>query len=149
MATTVRPSQGTTLAIDEISGNTNTFTLINNFHSLEDLGGGTVTNQRTTVLASTVHTYRPTIKDPAEISGEMWFDPTDAVHKFIRNLCDTPTNGPYTFQAIFNTGNTNSSCTFLANIAEFSGPTASDVEANLTASFTFKITGVTTWIAAT
>jgi hypothetical protein len=146
MPTTVWPAQGTLLAIDEISGNTNTFSLINNFTSLENLGGGTVTQARTTSLNSTVHTYRGTIKDPAEISGDLWFDPTDAAHRFIRDWCENPQNGAYTMQATFNTGNANSTATFSANISEFNGPTAGDVEENLTASVTFKITGSTTWV---
>jgi hypothetical protein len=149
MATTVWPSQGTTLAIDEVIGNTNTFSLINNITSLEGLGGGTVTQAKTSALSSLVHTYRGTIKDPAEISADLWYDPTDAVHKFIRNANDNPTNGVYTWQASFNTGNTNSSATFLGNMSSFDGPTAGDVEDNLTASITVKITGATTWNAAT
>jgi hypothetical protein len=146
MATLVWPAQGVTLSIDETVGNTNTFTLINNFTSLAGLGGGTIAQAKTTVLASTVHTYRGTIKDPTEVSGDLWWDPTDAVHMFLQNWAENPTNGVYTMQAIFNTGNTNSSATFLANISTFDGPNASDVEDNMTASLAFKITGHTTWV---
>ncbi len=146
MPTTVWPSFNTTLSVDEIVGNSNTFSLINNFTGLEGLGGGTITQTRTTVLTSTIHTYRGTLKDPAEISGDLWWDPTDNVHKFIENWAENPSNGALTMQAIFNTGNTTSSATFLANISEFNGPTASDVEANLTAAMAFKITGHTTWV---
>ena len=144
MPTTVWAALGTTLSVDEISGNTNTFTLINGFTSLEGLGGGTIVQARTTVLTNTVHTYRGTLKDPTEISGDLFCDPTDAVHKFIQLWAENPTNGPYTMQATFATtgGNT---ATFLANISEFNGPTASDVEANLTAAMAFKLTGHTTW----
>ncbi len=149
MSTTVWPAQGTTLSVDEIVGNSNTFSLINNFTSLEGLGGGTVAQAKTTSLASLVHTYRGTIKDPAEISGDLWYDPTDAVHKFVRNWCENPYNGALTMQAIFNTTGNTSTATFLANISEFNGPTAGDVEENLTASLTFKITGFTTWVNST
>lgn len=148
MSTTVWPAQGVTLAVDEISGNSNTFSLINNITALSDLAGGTVTQARTSSLASLVHTYRGTIKDPAEVSADLWFDPTDAVHKFCRNWNDTPSNGPYTMQVIFNTGNTNSNAVFLANISGFPGPTAGDVEENLSGTMTFKITGATTWTNA-
>lgn len=148
MATTVWPAQGVTLAVDEISGNSNTFSLINNITSLEGLGGGTVTQAKTSALSSTVHTYRGTIKDPAEISADAWFDPTDAVHIFCRDWNDNPQNGALTMKAVFNTGNTNSTATFLANPSGFDGPTAGDVEDNLTASLTWKITGATTWNAA-
>ena len=146
MATLTWGSQGTTLGIDEISGASNSYSLINNIYSLDNLGGGTVTQARTTSLASSVHTYRPTIPDNAEVSASLWFDPTDAVHRFVRDLKDTPSNGPNNFLVTFNTGNSNSTAAFTANVSEFSGPTADDVEANLTADVTFKITGAVTWV---
>ncbi len=112
------------------------------------MGGGTVTAQKTTSLNSTVHTYRATIKDPDEISISLWYDPTDSVHKFIRNWNDTPTNGPYNIQVIENTGAANSS--FVANtvITKWTA-SATDVEENLTAEATFKITGATAWTNST
>ena len=151
MATTVWPAQGTMFSIDEISGNSNTFTLINNFTSLDDLFGGTMSPAKTTVLASlNSHTYRGTIRDPAEISGDMWYDPTDAVHIFIRNWNNYPQNGAYTMQALFNTsGNGNSALdaqatALICGCTKFQ-ITAGDVEENLIASSSFKITGDTTW----
>ena len=122
--------------------------LINEVISIEDAGGGTVVQCRTTWLSSLVHTYRGTIPDNAEVAISLNFDPTDSVHKFLRNLKDTPANGPNSFQVTFNTGNTNSTATFLANVSEFSGPTAGDVEENLTADVTVKITGAVTWVNA-
>ncbi len=141
-------SQGTTIGIDEVSGASNSFTLISNITSIEGMGGGTVTAQKTTALNSTVHTYRATIKDPDEISISGWYDPTDSVHKFIRNWNDTPTNGPYNIQVIENTGAANSS--FVANtvITKFTA-SATDVEANLAFEASFKITGATTWTNST
>lgn len=145
--TTVWPAQGTTLSIDEISGNSNTFTLINNFTDLDGLFGGTMAPAKTTVLATiNSHTYRGTIRDPSEISGNLWYDPTDPVHKFIRNWNNYPSNGAFTMQAIFNTGNATSTGTALvAGCTEFT-PSAPDVEANLVAAVSFKITGDTAWV---
>jgi hypothetical protein len=148
MATMAWPAQGVTIGIDETSGASNTFSLINEVHSLTGLGGGTVVQCRTTWLSSLVHTYRGTIPDNAEVGMSMWFDPTDAVHKFLRNLKDTPSNGPNTFQVTFNTGATNSTAQFVANVSAFDGPTADDVESNLTADVTIKITGAVTWVNA-
>jgi hypothetical protein len=147
MATTVWGAAGTTLSIDEIVGNSNTFSLINNFTDLDGLFGGTVAAAKTTSLATVnSHTYRGTIRDPDEISGNLWYDPTDAVHKFIRNWNNYPGNGNYTMQVLFNTGNTTSSGTALAAACTTFTPGASDVEANLAAAVTFKISGDTTWV---
>ncbi len=145
---TVWGSQGVTIGIDEVSGASNSFTLISNVTSIEGIGGGTVTAQKTSALNSTVHTYRATIKDPDEVSVSMWYDPTDSVHKFIRNWNDTPTNGPYNMQVIFNTGAANSNAVFNTVITKFTD-SATDVEANLLAEWTAKITGATTWTNST
>jgi hypothetical protein len=146
MAAQAWPAQGTTVAIDEVSGASNSFTIIGQVVSAENMGGGTVAQAKTTNLASTVHTYRGTIPDNGEPTFSLNWDPTDAVHKFVRNLKDTPSNGPNNVQCGFSTGATNSSATFNSNISEFNGPTADDVEGNLTADVTFKITGAVTWV---
>lgn len=148
MATQAWPAQGTTISIAELAGN-NSYTLINEVISITNAGGGSVAQAKTTWLSSTVHTYRGTIPDNGEPSFSLNYDPTDAVHKFIRNLKDTPANGPNNFQVAFNTGNTTSTATFSANVSEFSGPDAGDVEENLTAEVTLKISGAVVWNAAT
>jgi hypothetical protein len=151
MATQAWPAQGVTIGINETPGNTNagSFSLINEVISIENAGGGTVAAADTTWLSSLVKTYRGTIPDNAEVSMSLNFDPTDTVHKFVRNLKDTPSNGPNFFLVTFNTGNTNSSAMFNGIVTEFSGPTAGGVEENLTADVTVKITGAVTWVNAT
>jgi hypothetical protein len=147
---TVWGSQGTTLGVDELSGASNSFTLISNVTSLTAVGGGTVTQALTTALASTVHTFRATIKKPSEVSFDVWYDPTDSAHKFIRNLCDTPSNGPNYWLATYNTGNTNSTCQFLGSgISNFDGYSTADVEDNLMTTFAVQQTGLPTWVNAT
>ena len=146
---TVWGAQGVTIAVDEVSGASNAYTLINSVYSIENAGGGTVAQAKTTSLANFAHTYRGTIPDNGEPSISVWYDPTDSVHKFMRNLKDNPQNGPNNYQVVFNTGNTNSNAVFVANVSEFSGPTAADVEENLTADITLKITGAVTWNGAT
>ncbi len=149
MAAQAWPAQGTTISVDEVSNATNAYTLIGEVISIENAGGGSVAQAKTTWLSSTVHTYRGTIPDNAEVSISLNFDPTDGAHKFMRNLKDSPSNGPNYYQVSFNTGNTNSMAVFIANVSEFSGPTAGDVEENLTADITLKITGAVTWTNAT
>jgi len=149
MAAVAWPAQGVTIAVDQVSGASNSYSAIGEVVSLSNLGGGTVAQAKTTWLSSTVHTYRGTIPDNAEVSMSLNYDPTDTVHKFLRNLKDTPSNGPNNFQVVFNTGNTNSTAVFVGNISAFDGPTADDVEGNLTADVTIKITGAVTWNAAT
>lgn len=117
--------------------------------SIDNAGGGSVTQAKTTWLASSVHTYRPTIPDNAEVGLSTNFDPTDAAHKFVRNLKDVPIQIGNQFKAIFNTGNTTSTAVFVASVSDFSGPSAGDVEENLTADITLKISGAVTWTAPT
>lgn len=124
-----------------VAGN-NSYTVIGQLVSIENTSGGSVAQAKTSYLGSTVHTYRATIPDPGEVSGTLNYDPTDSTHKFIRDLFNVPANGPATFKALYNTGNTVSSSVFTANVSEFSGPTAGDVEENLTADFTLKKTGL-------
>jgi hypothetical protein len=144
MATTVWPAQGTTLAIDETG--TGTYTLINEITSLTDLHSGTVTQRKTTPLTGLVHTYAGTIPDNGEPKVELNFDPTDTVHRFIRDLKDTPANGPNNFKATYSTGSTASTDVFSANVSGFEGPNASDVEDNLVATLTLKVTGAFTTV---
>ena len=146
---TVWPAQGTTIAVDEVSGATNAYTLINSVVSIGSAGGSTITQARTSSLASLVHTYRGTIPDPAEVTFSCNFDPTDAAHKFIRNLADNPQNGPNSYLVSFNTTNTNSDVVFSGNVSELNGLNADDVEANLMADFSIKRSGANTWNAAT
>lgn len=146
MAALAWPAQGTTFAIAEVANN-NTFSLINQIVSISNIGGETVTQAKTTNLSSLVHTYRGTIPDPSEIQFSLNWDPTDAVHLFIRDLADTPANGPNQWKATYNVTN-GSSDVFSGNVAEFNGPTADDVEANLTAEFTVKRSGAATRLPA-
>jgi hypothetical protein len=146
----VWPAQGTTIGVDEISGASNSFSLVNNVTSITGIGGGTVTQALTSALASTVHTFRATIKKPGEVACDLWFDPTDAVHKFVRNLADSPSNGPNTWLATMNTGNTNSTCQFVGSgVSDWTGYNVEDVEDNLAASFSVQQTGLPTWVNST
>jgi hypothetical protein len=92
-----------------------------------------------------VHTYRETIADPGEPALDVFYDPTDAVHIFLRDAARNAfsQNGPYMFKqmyaAVVNANNATQ--TFSANVSEFKGGNTGDVEDNLSASFTLKITG--------
>ena len=147
MATTVWPSQGTTLAVQEVASN-NTFSLINNITSLTDSGSVTVTQQKTSSLVSQVHTYRETIADMGEPAVDIWYDPTDTVHIFVRDAARNAfsQNGPYTWKQTYSAvaNANNATQTFSANVSEWKGGNTGDVEDNLSASFTLKITGADT-----
>ncbi len=147
---TVWGSQGTVLGIDEISGASNSFSVVANVTSIDGIGGGTVTQALTSALASTVHTFRATIKKPGEVAVDLWFDPTDSVHKFVRNLVDTPSNGPNNWLATMNTGATNSTCQWTGSgISDWTGYQTQDVEDNLAASFSIQQTGLPSWTNST
>lgn len=142
MPTTAWPAAGTIFAIDETG--TGTYTTLNGITSLTNLGGGSVAQAKTTNLASSAHTYKQTIPDNAEVSVSLQWDPTDAVHKFILAAKNTAASGPYSFKATYATGTTVCTSIFSANVSEFSGPDADDVESTLTAEVTLKITGAIT-----
>lgn len=142
MSTTTWPAQGTTLAIDETG--TGTYSLINNIRSITNLGGGSNAQADTTVLASTVKTFRQTIPDNGEVGVDLNWDPTDTVHRMIRDLKDTAGSGPNNFKATYNTGSTTSTEVFAANVSEVSGADATGPEENLEASLTLKVTGAST-----
>jgi hypothetical protein len=146
MATTVWGAQGTTFSVDESGVNANgTFTVFNNITSLANIGGGEVGERDTTVLASTVKTNAPTIPDNQEATVEFYPDPTDAVHRFVRDLKDTPV-GFCNWKTVLSTGNANSSCTFSAWVKTFDGYNFDDVDADVTATLTLRKTGAVTWV---
>lgn len=146
--TTAWPAQGTVFAIDESGTNSNgTYTIINNITSIQGIGSGEVGERDTTVLASSAHTNAPTIPDNNECSFHLLFDPTDVVHKFVRNLKDSPLLF-CNFKATMNTGNTNSTAVFSAWVKEFDGYNVEDVDSNIEADVTLRKTGAITWNAA-
>ncbi len=152
MAAQAWPALGTTIAIDEAYPPSATYTLIGEVIKIGNAGGGEVGSRDTTYLSSTIKTYAPTIPDPGEMSISTNFDPTDSVHKFLRNLQGTPPAPPYVsnnFKITFNTGSTTSSAVVAGFVKTLDGPTADDVDGNLTADFTIKLLGATTWVAPT
>ena len=152
MAATCWPAQGVTIAIDESYPPSGTYALIGEVISIGHAGGGEVGERDGTVLTSGVKFPCPTIPDKGEVDVETNFDPTDSVHKFLRNLADVPPALPYTsnnFKTVFNTGPTTSSVVFPAWVKTFDGPTAGGVEENLKASIKLRVNGFPSWTAAT
>jgi hypothetical protein len=146
------PALGTTIAIDEAYPPSGTYSLIGEVIKIGNAGGGEVGKRDTTNLSSTIKTYAPTIPDPGDLSITLNFDPTDSVHKFVRNLQGTPPTPPYVsnnFKITFNTGSTTSTSVVAGFVSGLDGPTADDVDGNLTADITIKMLGATTWVAAT
>jgi hypothetical protein len=157
MAAQAWPAQGSTIGIDEAYPPGGTYTLIGEVLSLGKVGGGEVGERDTTVLVSTVKTNAPTIPDNGEVSISLNFDPTDAVHKFLRGLKDTPPSTPGSqfnnFQVTFNdpAGSptpTHDKATFAAWVKTFDGVNAEDTDSNLTADVTLRVTGAVTWTNA-
>ena len=117
------PALGTTIAIDEAYPPAATYTLISEVLKIGNAGGGEVGKRDTTYLSSTSKTYAPTIPDPGDMAIAVNFDPTDTVHKFMRNLQQTPPAIPYVsnnFKITFNTGSTAST----AVVAGFVSPSS-------------------------
>src|SRR4051812_21295340 len=114
-------AQGTTIGIDEATGTngSGTYTLVGQVLSIEHAGGGSVGERDTTVLTDAAKTNRPTIPDNGEVALSINYDPTDAVHKYVRNLKDTPPDTIPNWKTTFNTGNTNSFVIFAAWVKEW------------------------------
>ena len=147
MSTLSWPAQGVTFGVDEtgVNGNGNgTYSLINNITSLQGVGSGEVGERDTTVLTSAVKTNAPTIPDNQECSFHLLFDPTDAVHQFVRDLKDSPVLFCW-FKAVPNTGSTNSFVKFTAWVKGFDGYSFEDVDGSLEADVTLRKTGAVTW----
>lgn len=140
------PAIGTTISVDETG--TSTYTLISQVENIKGFGGGSVAQVDSTWLSSTVKTFRSTIKEPGDVTFDLFFDPTDAVHKFIRNAIDTPATGPFNFKVVFPTTGTTSTVVQSANISGID-PDVGGIEENLTMSVTLKQTGLPTYVAPT
>src|SRR3954453_12613229 len=144
-------AQGTTIGIDQATGTngSGTYTLLGQVISIEGAGGGQVGERDTTVLTSAAKTNAPTIPDNGEVKISTNYDPTDTVHKYVRNQKDTPPDTIPNWKVTFNTPNTNSSVIFPAWVKEWGGANAGGVEESLMADITLRISGVVTWTNAT
>lgn len=148
MSTTAWPALGTTLGIDEAWPPGGTYTLIGQITSLSNLGGGEMGKRDTTNLASSVKSYFPTIPDNGEVSMEINFDPTDAVHIFLFELKDVPPTGSTAsysgfnnFKATFSTAASTHTKVFPAFVSSIDGGNAGGVDENLTATVNLQVVG--------
>lgn len=142
MATTSWPAQGTIVGIAET--NTSTYAVINLITNFGHAGGGTMGKRDTTVLTSTVHTSAPTIPDNGEFTISLLFDPTDAVHIFVRGLKDTAYTAGFNNIKVTYNDVVPSTDVFAAWVIDFDGINGDDVDASLTADVTFQVTGAVT-----
>lgn len=94
----------------------------------------------TTNLDSTTKTYRPTILDNGELSLDIEFDPDDATHISLEDLMTTPAVSTWALVFADATPSTYSFSGILTGF-EIGGM---EVEGNLTASLTIKLTGAIT-----
>jgi len=142
---TVIPALGTTIAVDQIGGETPTHTPISQVLSIEG-AGNEVGSIETTHLKSTRKTYRPGLPDGGEVSLEIEYDPADADHKFLRGLADDPEI--LSWQISYPTEPKATLDTFDGFLTAFT-PSAGGPEENLTASITIKVTGPVVTTTAT
>lgn len=91
----------------------------------------------TTDLDSTAKTYRATLADNGEVSLECWFDPDDDSHIALEDLVNSPELA--TWSLVFPTA-TPTTYTFSGILTGFE-LSGMEVEGNLTASLTIKISG--------
>ena len=132
----INPGKGTLLA----HGISSVYTTVGQRVSLEG-PEMEVGKADTTHLDSTNKTSRPTIADPGEMSGKLWYDPQDTVHKLLFNLIGTPTNTEQ-FKLTFADASP-TVWTFDAWLSKFK-PTGMEVESNLEADFTLQLIDIPT-----
>lgn len=139
MPTQAWPAQGTILSYSTTG---TTYTALGEVLSINHAGGGEVGERDTTFLGSTVRTNAPTIPDNGEMTFSLNIDPTDAGHQAIRGYKDSP--AIIYWKVTFNTtsGNTAS---FQGWVKDFDGVNAEDVDSNITADVTVRVTGAVTW----
>ena len=136
MAITVNPGKGTVLS----HGVTTTYTNVAQRVSL-DGPEMEVGKADTTHLDSSCKTSRPTIADPGELSGKLWYDPQDAIHKLLFGFIGTTSNTEE-FKLVFaDATNGPTTWAFNAWLSKFK-PTGMEVESNLEADFTLQLISI-------
>ncbi|WP_422923748.1 hypothetical protein [Singulisphaera sp. PoT] len=100
--------------------------------------GGEVGTRETTDLDSTAKEYEPTLYDGGEISFTVYYDPV--MHALLFTLWTTPSKELW--QLVFN-DSVHTTFSFKAILTKFS-PTGMEVEGNLEAEITIKISGPVT-----
>ena len=135
MAIAVNPGKGTVLA----HGVTITYTNIGQRVSLEG-PEMEVGKADTTHLDSTNKTSRPTIADPGELTGKLWYDPQDTIHKLLFGYIGTISDSEE-FKLTFADTNGPTSWAFNGWLSKFK-PTGMEVESNLEADFTIQLISI-------
>lgn len=99
-----------------------------------------VGTRETTYLGSAAKTFKPTIPDGGEVSGTLLYDPQEPSHLAMFNLIWAPALSSWSmvFQDVGPT-----TFAFQGILTKFS-PTGIEVESNLEAEFTIKVSGVVT-----
>lgn len=101
-----------------------------------------VGSAETTHLDSATKTYRPTITDNGELSLDIEYDPADSTHISLEGLVNSPSIESWTLE--FANG---ASYEFDGFVTAFE-PSGMEVEGNLTASLTIKLSGGLTKVAS-
>ena len=102
-----------------------------------------VGTRETTTLSSTAKTYAPTIPDSGEVSGQLAYDPKGTSHTILEGLIKTPVADQEWEIAFADATNGPTMAQFLGILTKFA-PTGIEVEANLLADFTIKVSGLVT-----
>ena len=97
--------------------------------------------RETTILTSTSKTYAPTIFDGGEVTGKLLYDPTGSTHSTLETIM-AGSGSLLKWKVIFN-DSASTSKTFDGIFTQFQ-PTGIEVEANLEADFTIKVSGAIT-----
>jgi hypothetical protein len=138
----VLPGEGTLLQIESVTPGT--YTTIGQRVSIGG-PGISVEPVETTHLDSTWKAFRPSkVPDGGEVSMQLEYDPEDAVHIIILGHLTTPPTTLPNWRIVFNNGTgTRKHYQFAGFPTEWS-PTGMEVEGNLLADVTIKVSGAIT-----
>lgn len=100
-----------------------------------------VGTRETTTLVSSAKTFAPTIFDGGEVSGKLLYDPKGGTQVSLETLLTTPSLAKW--QMVFADTNGPTTGAFDGVLTKL-GPTGIEVESNLEAEFTIKVSGAVT-----
>lgn len=141
----VRPGKGTLL--QHGTGSPPTYTTVAQRVTIDGPEGEKGTRD-TTDLDSAAKTYAGTLYDGGDLSGTLNYDPQDPTHQLFFTWLTTQVD-PEPFRLQFNDGSspaTGSRLDFTAVLTKFK-PTGMEVEGNLQAEYTLKVSGLPVFTA--
>lgn len=143
MSATAQPAAGAVLSYSTNSGST--WVTVGEVMHIKGAGASEMGKRDTTVLASSLHTARPTIPTIGPLTFGVNYDPTDTGHAAILAWANTPASADPEWKIAFAITSTPNTVTFSGFVESADGIDAEDVDSNITGEFTVYINTLPTW----